>query len=482
MDGWAVRVPADPKLVRDAVHGYQLLAPYEVAVIDTPVIQRLRRIHQTALAYFVYPSATHSRFDHVLGVAEMVNGLCRGLDAYGEKLIGSDSHARMRLAALVHDSGHIFMSHLGEAAASLVYADAETEAKDVGGDLFEAKSLGEILSYLIVTSPPMTKAITESVGDSKVYGLTPEHVASLCLGKSPDPLLQYEADVISGPFDADKLDYLLRDSHFSGIRSTVDIERVFYTVRLLRTKDAPRHLAMHISGVPTLEQLLLARMMLYPAVYHHQKVRALECTFMSLIETIVGRSGELTAAARLKPDNFARWMHITDDRFLTLCLDDPVLTDAANRIVNRRPLRRALVLSWATIEDPDTLKALRRDAEDPLKLRKLREAIHANMPAGTRGAVENVWLDLPSPPTFLRDIQHVRITEDLEAHQPMSEGDFGWKRWMDNYEQIKFRGHIFCLDQEDVRRDAAKAAEAVLAENFGMKLKPTAWSQAHNTV
>jgi HD superfamily phosphohydrolase len=364
-----------------------------------------------------------------------------------------------------------------------VFAAAEEEAKtkEIGGELFEAKSLGEILSYLIVTSPPMSKAITDSIRNSKVYGLTPEHVASLCLGKSPDPGLQYEADVISGPFDADKLDYLLRDSHFSGIRSTVDVERVFYTVRLLRAEGSPRHLAMHISGVPTLEQILLARMMLFPAVYHHQKVRALECTFKSLIERIVARSADLTNAEQLRPDSLAKWLRVTDDRFLTLCLDDPILHDAANRIINRRPLRRALVFSWSTVEDPDSLRAVRREALDSANLRKIREGIHAAMPEKVRGEVEDVWLDLPTPPTFLRDIQQVRITEDLKAHHAMAEGDFGWKNWIANYEQVKFRGHIFCLDDDDVRREAAKAAQTVLREGFGLELKATAWSQAHNT-
>src|SRR5207247_149250 len=134
---------------------------------------------------------------------------------------------------------------------------------------------------------------------------------------------------------------------------------------------------MHISGVPTLEQILLARMMLFPAVYHHQKVRALECTFKSLIERIVARSADLTNAERLRPDSLAKWLRVTDDRFLTLCLDDPILHDAANRIINRRPLRRALVFSWSTVEDPDTLRAVRREALDSANLRKIREGIHA---------------------------------------------------------------------------------------------------------
>src|SRR5260370_6386233 len=205
MSGWAVRLPSDQKLVRDAVHGYQLLAPHEVAILDTPVIQRLRRIHQTALAYFVYPSAVHSRFDHVLGVAAMANGLWRGLGACGQRLSGTPSPMRMRLAALVHDSGHIFMSHLGETAAGLVFEADVQEAKEGSSGLFEAKDLGEMLSYLIVTSPALHDAMSEALKANKIDGVPPEQVGGLALGKSADPQFQYQTHMISVPFDPTKL-------------------------------------------------------------------------------------------------------------------------------------------------------------------------------------------------------------------------------------------------------------------------------------
>src|SRR5712691_7236518 len=63
-------IPLEGKLIRDAVHGYQILEPHEVAVLNLPLLQRLRGIHQTAMTYFVYPTATHTRFDHSLGVED----------------------------------------------------------------------------------------------------------------------------------------------------------------------------------------------------------------------------------------------------------------------------------------------------------------------------------------------------------------------------------------------------------------------------
>jgi len=68
---------AGPKLIRDAVHGYHLLQPYEVAILDCPIVQRLRYIHQTALAYLVYPTAHHTRFDHSLGMAAVAEKMVK---------------------------------------------------------------------------------------------------------------------------------------------------------------------------------------------------------------------------------------------------------------------------------------------------------------------------------------------------------------------------------------------------------------------
>src|SRR6266568_6061295 len=91
--------PREGKLIRDAVHGYQVLEPHEVAVLDLPLLQRLRGIHQTAMTYFVYPTATHTRFDHSLGVAKMVDGMIEGLRMKTE--VSAAVRRRVRLAALL---------------------------------------------------------------------------------------------------------------------------------------------------------------------------------------------------------------------------------------------------------------------------------------------------------------------------------------------------------------------------------------------
>ena len=94
--------------IRDPIHGFVRLQGRECDLIDTPIFQRLRRIHQLAKAYMVYPGALHTRFDHTLGVREIAGRMCHRLN------IGDD-HARLiNIAALLHDLGHGPFSHVSE--------------------------------------------------------------------------------------------------------------------------------------------------------------------------------------------------------------------------------------------------------------------------------------------------------------------------------------------------------------------------------
>ncbi|GAI02382.1 unnamed protein product [marine sediment metagenome] len=158
MDTWVASIMPDDypkaplpgkdeeKVIREAVLGYQVLQPHEYLVLDSPPLQRLRYIHQTALAYLVYPAANHTRFDHSLGCAKIAQQL-------GEKLLSPREKTRiaeLRLAALLHDVGHTFFSHLSETIMQSRFNDIYTAVKRA--PQFEGHELGlsQIISYLIV--------------------------------------------------------------------------------------------------------------------------------------------------------------------------------------------------------------------------------------------------------------------------------------------------------------------------------------------
>ncbi|MDL2275210.1 HD domain-containing protein [Desulfosarcina sp. OttesenSCG-928-G10] len=184
--------------IRDPIYGFVPLTDLERDIIDTPIFQRLRRIHQLALTKYVYPSAEHSRFVHSIGVMHCASLIYEGIfnHAYTAKrdLLSPDKRSlqMLRLAALLHDVGHLPFSH---AAENVLLPELITHE--------------DISSLIIKTYPPITDLMRK-------HTIDPDKVASL-LTKSPTVDMRVEHDIISGNIDADRADYLLRDSHNCGV-------------------------------------------------------------------------------------------------------------------------------------------------------------------------------------------------------------------------------------------------------------------------
>jgi len=155
----------DTKVIREAVTGYQVLQPHEYIILDCPLMQRLRFIHQTALAYLVYPTANHTRFDHSLGCAKIAQEI-------GEHIIPDKKTniAELRLAALLHDIGHSFFSHLSESIMQSRFHDLYLSVKRAPTFKDLDLGLGEILSYLVVKSERFQQFIDSVVHHYPKYG------------------------------------------------------------------------------------------------------------------------------------------------------------------------------------------------------------------------------------------------------------------------------------------------------------------------
>lgn len=230
--------------IRDPVHGFIEIIGRECDLLDLPGFQRLRRIHQLAMAYLVYPGAQHSRFDHSLGVLHIAGRLCAALG------IDSDHTRIIRLAALLHDVGHGPFSHVSEAII------------DCLGETGTAKEKAhELLTQKIILEDPNV-AIVLSTKDR-------EEISAL-LSKGHDQRIH--RDILVGPLDADKQDYLLRDSYFCGVRyGLYDIDQLHNTLRA-EADGEDTILIVDADGVHALEQFVLAKYYLTTQVYRH-KVR-----------------------------------------------------------------------------------------------------------------------------------------------------------------------------------------------------------------
>lgn len=275
----------DSKIIHDPIWGSVFYYSWEVKIIDSPIFQRLRNIGQVGLAALTYPSARHSRFEHSLGTVAIASKMLESImKRKCSVTIDEGKLAQVRFAALLHDIGHCFYSHLSES----VYGKMN-EFKLLQ-DLFKKykKQLRpkphEIFSYLIINTPSFKRFIFNKVDYPLIKTLDIDkfmvEVGNMIIGyfnESPSGDIQYSymTSIINGSFDADKLDYIKRDSYLAGLSLTYDIERLLYKIDITRIsyKDkTDERLTLDINGVTALEELTFSKIMLYSYIYHHQKV------------------------------------------------------------------------------------------------------------------------------------------------------------------------------------------------------------------
>ena len=157
---------AKEKSIRDAVWGTSRFYPWEVAVLDSPLLQRLRDIRQTGLAFLIYPTAVHTRFDHTLGVVEIASRIVRSINdkhpIKKESIISYDDHMRIRCSALLHDVGHSCLSHVSEA----IFGSSEkflVLQEYINEKFGVTPKPHEIMSWLIVQSQIFKDLLNQSV-------------------------------------------------------------------------------------------------------------------------------------------------------------------------------------------------------------------------------------------------------------------------------------------------------------------------------
>ncbi|MEZ6056108.1 MAG: HD domain-containing protein [Planctomycetaceae bacterium] len=223
------------------------LTEKEVRLIATPLFQRMRRIRQLALASLVYPGALHTRFDHTLGVCHVAGLMAQslGLDDEERRLV--------RLAALLHDLGHGPFSHVSEHVLEL-YADRET----LPANQKKEKIHELITAHLINHNECIVKLLGQNDCSQVVKLLSEGH---------GQPVLR---QIVSGPLDADKQDYLLRDSQFCGVQYGIfDIHQLHRSLTLIGNHEE-KELGVDLDGVHALEQYALAKYYMTLNVYRHR--------------------------------------------------------------------------------------------------------------------------------------------------------------------------------------------------------------------
>jgi HD superfamily phosphohydrolase len=510
LSGYAPETHAKDKSIRDAIWGTSHFHPWEVAILDSPLLQRLRDIRQTGLAYLVYPTALHTRFDHTLGVTTVASRIVRSInDKYPmrkDSRISYADHMCVRLSALLHDVGHSCLSHVSETMYG-ASEEFETLLRQVN-DVFGVKPKPhEILSWLVVRSVPFRRFVEQlkAKGILVDWDCTEEDmedIAGNIIGYRKDPTEKFLADIVNGPMDADKLDYLMRDAYFAGPSVVYDLDRFLHTVNAIEYPRDPSlleqgpkivRLSVPMEGVTALEQIIISKLMLFSYLYHHHKIRCVEAMCHEALRRWMELSGQNSRPKGPPLDHPVSFLNVSDRSLLPSVwppemVGDKVAGELVKMLTTRDLYKRALVISRLFIEKVDTHEKVNSGFERVLRCGTsradrdmLRERIFAQARKlmGTnsygKGArdlrkrfkIHHVLLDIPQCPTVEETVAvMIPLSSDVRGsnaeYVPQSEV-FPIEKWVDAYNAIKWRGYVFAL-QEAVPF-VNQAALAVLAKD-----------------
>lgn len=313
--------PAYAKIINDPVHGFIEIPAFMLELIDTPVFQRLRRIKQLGLSCIVYPGAVHTRFHHALGAMHLTRMALDVLRSKGADITPEEYEGTMA-AALLHDVGHGPFSH------SLEYAI-------IGGLHHETMSLA-LMQYL-----------------NRQFKGRLDTAIAIFEGRHPKRFLR---QLVSSQLDMDRMDYLIRDSYFTGVaEGVVGLDRIIKTLNVRRDE-----IVVELKGIYSVEKFIVARRLMYWQVYLHKAALAADM----MIANILRRARELHKAGlpiwlddalgfffqhRIEPgelsDDVIRRYTRLDDTDIEFHIKkwqdhpDPVLSGLCRRLLDRRLLK-----------------------------------------------------------------------------------------------------------------------------------------------
>ncbi|XP_068453889.1 deoxynucleoside triphosphate triphosphohydrolase SAMHD1-like [Clinocottus analis] len=267
------------KVFNDPIHGTILLHPLLVKIIDTPHFQRLRYIKQLGGCYFVYPGASHNRFEHSIGVAHLAGKLVKALQSKQTELnITERDVLCVQIAGLCHDLGHGPFSHLFETFIHKTSPEwkHETASKEMFDDMVEHNGIQEIMMEHELVLPIDMTFIKEMIKGLSPDGLPP-------VGR-PDKRFLY--DIVANKrngIDVDKFDYLARDAHYLGIKGGFDHLRFIQFARVCRV-DTIQQICTRDKEVDNLYDLFHLRYLLHRRAYQHKVNKIIESMILEAFE------------------------------------------------------------------------------------------------------------------------------------------------------------------------------------------------------
>ncbi len=522
--------PSFPKTFTDPVHGPIDLYGWEIAILDSSLLQRLRGIRQLGLAPLVYPSATHDRLSHSIGVVEVAEQMMQALkrnaklrsdygvsDETSIPAAKEDDFYTIRLAALLHDTGHAVFSHASEAVVERAYAPDFAAVETLLVDSFDGAKKpkpSEMVAILFVMSEGM-RGVFEHAAFKMPYGRghgeIPLAVAARILGARSHVDTPYFSAIISGPIDADKLDYMARDSYFTGLPVGLDIRRLVSKLEVVgqsadairdpllrevaQNQPGQRHyqLGISLAGLTAYEQMIIGRVLLYDRVYYHHKVRSAEALVRKLFATAAEERGQPFALSEFYAD-------FSDDSMLRFLASELVLnglkaggvrSQRLSRAIRcRRLFHRAYAFAHRFVAIPEGLEGKPEGTETKTNLwNRFANGLTADVPGVEKAIYDRAMRLMEIVPEFQPlkaafDQDHVIV--DLPPEQATTSGQklmmrtedggiteanlfFEPEKWSDAYRNQKQCGFVFTPD--NFVRPVAMATQMILFERFAIVMR-----------
>lgn len=275
--------------------------------MDMPQFQRLRRIKQLGLISLIYPGANHTRFEHSIGTMNLGSKLAEELE------LEKDEIELIRTSALLHDIGHGPFSHVSEGVLSVPheklteYVIKNTSMKDLLEEKFDVNEIVDIINGRGHLGP-----------------------------------------IVSGELDVDRMDYLLRDSHNTGVAyGVIDYERIISNLKL------ENGLILDIKGVQAAEGALVSRYFMYPSVYQHHTTRVVNSMFR--------RALKRTIDEKIIDENDIYKYDDNDMISIFRHCDNPFVNDIMNRLDTRRIMKRVKTIRLDNFKFPEKMYKINQD-------------------------------------------------------------------------------------------------------------------------
>jgi HD superfamily phosphohydrolase len=410
--------------IKDPILGYVYFTEAEKEIIDSYPVQRLRRLRQLAGAEYVYPGANHTRFEHCIGVMHLAGQMTE--NPFLSQYFSEEDSQMIRIAALLHDVGHGPFSHIFE---HLLHK-------------FHDKKNHENINVWIVQKSELKDVIGEQ-------GFDPDQIAKLSVGWLHKPGKAYMDQVIRSAVDADKLDFVVRDTFHTGAQyGYVDVFRLIHTLDVL-----DQNLAVDMGALSALESFILARIESFKSIYFHRVGRAAQLMLAMAMEEAKDELGLVnfkTPEEYLAFDDYTVWTMLKKSK-------------KAKKIIENLERRKLLKCAY-----DQTFYVRDKTISTIFSVEEIRNKLQDQIAAEAGVDSKTVVIDVPTLPSV--PYSHSVLLEPMEipVFQRTREGEKTPKRLSDVsgvFDVLKgFINILRVYTDEENREKVSKAATKLLGE------------------